>query len=97
MKHGSICLAAFLLTSVMVVGVQADPAPVDNTVPPCDHSDATSKPDCKMDSDSLKVTPPVPGERESVIVPPEVSAEGLPNDPRTRNPDIDEKNIRNRQ
>ncbi|MCB5186749.1 hypothetical protein LG200_01875 [Methylobacillus caricis] len=86
-------VAAFLLAIVSPLGVQADPAPVDNTVPPCDSSQTTSKPDCKIDSDSLKAPPSMPGERDSVIVPPEVPAEGLHNDPRTRTPDIEDRKL----
>ncbi|MCB5191462.1 hypothetical protein LG198_12055 [Methylobacillus arboreus] len=93
MSKCRISIAAFFTAAMLAMSAQADPAPVDNVVPPCDDSAATDKPDCKTDSDSVKVPPPMPGERESVIVPPEVPAEGLPNDPRTRTPDIEDRKI----
>ncbi|MPS49074.1 hypothetical protein [Methylobacillus sp.] len=97
MKHGPICLAAFLMASVMVVGVQADPVPIDNTKPPCDRNPATGKPNCEVDSESIKAPPTMPRERDSVIVPPEVPAEGLPNDPGARKPGSGDRNMRKQQ
>lgn len=69
----------------------ADPAPIDNVLPPCDSSNKTSRPDCKTDSDMLKQPPAMPGERDSVIVPPEVPAEGLPHQENEKMPDIDKR------
>ncbi|WP_025870928.1 hypothetical protein [Methylobacillus glycogenes] len=66
-------------------------APVNNVVPPCDSSAKTSKPDCNTDADSLKQPPAMPGERDSVIVPPEVPAEGLPHQQNEKMPDIDQR------
>lgn len=57
--------------------------PVDNTVPPCDHAGTSKKPACNMDSESVKMPPKMPHER-GVIVPPEVPAEGLPNQDKRR-------------
>lgn len=68
-----------------------NPAPVNNVVPPCDRSAKTSKPDCNTDADSLKQPPAMPGERDSVIVPPEVPAEGLPHQQNENMPDIDQR------
>lgn len=52
--------------------------PVNNAVPPCDDTAQSKKPSCNMDSDSVNQPPKMPHER-GVIVPPEVPAEGLPN------------------
>lgn len=75
----------------------ADPAPIDNVLPPCDSSSKTVKPDCKIDSDSIKQPPAMPGERDSVIVPPEVPAEGLPHQENEKLPDIDQRQTPQRQ
>ncbi len=52
--------------------------PVNNAVPPCDDAAQSKKPGCHIDSDSVNQPPKMPHER-GVIVPPEVPAEGLPN------------------
>jgi hypothetical protein len=52
--------------------------PVNNTVSPCEDAAISNKPSCNIDSDSVNVPPKMPHER-GVIVPPEVPAEGLPN------------------
>lgn len=57
--------------------------PVDNTVPPCEDAAISNKPSCNNDSDSVNVPPKMPHER-GVIVPPEVPAEGLPNQDKRR-------------
>jgi hypothetical protein len=51
---------------------------VNNTVSPCEDAAISNKPSCNIDSDSVNVPPKMPHER-GVIVPPEVPAEGLPN------------------
>jgi hypothetical protein len=68
--------------SGMAFNVTAAP-PVNNAVPPCDESTHSKKPSCNMDSDSVNQPPKMPHER-GVIVPPEVPAEGLPNQDQRR-------------
>lgn len=89
--------------------VAAPPPPVNNAVPPCDETAHSEKPSCNMDSDSVNQPPQMPHER-GVIVPPEVPAEGLPNqqqrrqqkqpgtlpgDPATVDPGLPGNNLRN--
>lgn len=57
--------------------------PVNNAVPPCDEAARSSKPSCNIDSNSVNQPPQMPHER-GVIVPPEVPAEGLPNQQQRR-------------
>lgn len=52
--------------------------PADNTVPPCDNAPDAQKPPCSMDSESVNAPPEMP-HGHGVIVPPEVPAEGYPN------------------
>lgn len=76
-----------IFTLMLVTGALASQAwaapPVDNTVPPCDDAVASKKPSCHMDSDSVNQPPKMPHEH-GVIVPPEVPAEGLPNQKQRR-------------
>ena len=53
---------------------------------PCDNSDKTDKPPCNTDSESIKVPAPMPTEKDSVIVPPDIPAEGLPNEDKDPSP-----------
>lgn len=60
---------------------------VDNSVPPCDESATSGKPSCRNDSDSINVPPKMPHERGVIKppnMPPEVPAEGLPNQSQPR-------------
>jgi hypothetical protein len=57
--------------------------PVNNAVPPCDDAVGSKKPSCNLDSDSVNQPPQMPHER-GVVVPPEVPAEGLPNQQQRR-------------
>ncbi len=80
--------------------------PVNNAVPPCDEAARSTKPSCNIDSNSVNQPPQMPHER-GVIVPPEVPAEGLPNqqqrqqqrtlpgDPAPVDPAIPGNNLRN--
>lgn len=71
-----VLLLAGLLYGTSLSAVAAPP--VNNAVPPCDDSAQSKKPGCRIDSDSVNQPPKMPHER-GVIVPPEVPAEGLPN------------------
>ena len=76
--------------------------PVNNAVPPCDEAARSTKPSCNIDSNSVNQPPQMPHER-GVIVPPEVPAEGLPNqqqrtlpgDPAPVDPATPGNNLRN--
>lgn len=86
MKTRMQCIA--LLMSGMVGAAWAAPPanpvpPVDNTVPPCDNTANRGKPGCNLDSDSVSPPPPTHDER-GIVVPPEVPAEGLPNQDQRR-------------
>lgn len=60
--------------------VTAEPQRIedDATESPCDDSETTDKPDCDTDAESITVPEPMPTEKDSVIVPPDIPAEGLP-------------------
>lgn len=78
---------ALLMSGMIGLTWAAPPAnrvlPVDNTVPPCDNTANRGKPDCQLDSDSVNHPPPTRDER-GIVVPPEVPAEGLPNQDQRR-------------
>lgn len=78
---------ALLMSGTIGVACAAPPAnpvpPVDNTVPPCDNAANRGKPGCHLDSDSVNHPPPSQDER-GIVVPPEVPAEGLPNQDQRR-------------
>ena len=76
-----VIVGAFCGSALCVNAVAAPP--VNNAVPPCDESVNSRKPSCNMDSDSVNQPPQMPHER-GVIVPPEVPAEGLPNQEQRR-------------
>lgn len=59
----------------------------DVTEQPCDNLENTDKPPCDTDSESIKVPAPMPTEKDSVIVPPDIPAEGLPNQDKASPPD----------
>lgn len=73
---GSLCCSAWS-------GNAWSAPPVDNTVPPCEDAAISNKPSCNIDSDSVNRPPKMPHE-PGVIVPPEVPAEGLPNQDQRR-------------
>ena len=72
-----------VLTALIIAPatVTAEPQRIedDATEPPCDNLETTDKPPCDTDSESIKVPTPMPTEKDSVIVPPDIPAEGLPN------------------
>ena len=63
----------------------------DATEPPCDNLETTDKPPCDTDSESIKVPTPMPTEKDSVIVPPDIPADGFPN--QDKEPSSDESQI----
>ena len=71
-------MMVFLAGVSQSAGLWAEPAPVDNAVPPCDNVQGTQKPPCNADADSLKVPAPLPNEDESVVRPSQPSENGLP-------------------
>lgn len=78
-------LLLLFLTVTMASPVWAAPPPVDNSVPPCSDAPNSTKPSCRMDSDSVNRPPSSTRDRD-IVVPPEVPAEGLPN--RNRDPGL---------
>lgn len=72
-----------VLLSLMTVSasVHAEPAPIDNTVPPCDELETTELPPCDIDADSVIVPPPLPGSDESIVEPPPVIEDGVQEEP----------------
>ena len=72
-----------VLTALIIAPstVMAEPQRIedDATEQPCDNLETTDKPPCDTDSESIKVPAPMPTEKDSVIVPPDIPAEGLPN------------------
>lgn len=73
-----LMMMIFLAGMSWSASLLAEPAPVDNAVPPCDSVQGTHKPPCNADADSLKVPAPLPNEDESVVRPPAPPANGLP-------------------
>ena len=72
-----------VLTALIIAPstVMAEPQRIedDATEQPCDNLETTDKPPCDTDTESIKVPAPTPTEKDSVIVPPDIPAEGLPN------------------
>jgi len=56
----------------------AEPAPIDNTVPPCDNSSVGNKPSCNIDSGSVKTAPQMPDATDGAIITPDAPVKGLP-------------------
>ncbi|MDP8567303.1 hypothetical protein [Methylophilus aquaticus] len=94
-----LLLVSFIASTAFMANLSwADTPPVNNAVPPCDHSAVTRKPPCNTDSDSIKVPPETPQQKrvreKGVVVPPEMPAEGLPNREHHRAPTRKEDAIR---
>lgn len=51
----------------------------DDTRTPCENSKSDGKQPCNPDRKSIKPNVPTPAERDGVTVPPDIPAEGLPN------------------
>ncbi|HYD33392.1 MAG TPA: hypothetical protein VEA39_02385 [Methylophilaceae bacterium] len=77
MRRMMLILATLLIWPAITL---AEPERIkdDATESPCDDSAKTAKPLCDTDSESIKVPSAMPTERDSVIVPPDIPAEGLP-------------------
>src|SRR5689334_24292209 len=78
--EGDFAMRKLLLTLWMMsitATAWSAPAPIDNTVQPCDSSQLTEKPPCNADAESVTIPAPTPDDRGSVIVPP-APKEGLP-------------------
>ena len=84
-----------VLTALIIAPatVTAEPQRIedDATEPPCDNLETTDKPPCDTDSESIKVPTPMPTEKDSVIVPPDIPADGFPN--QDKEPSSDESQI----
>lgn len=65
----------------MASAARAEPAPIDNTVPPCDDLETTALPPCDLDAESVIVPPPLPGSDESIVEPPPVIENGVQEGP----------------
>jgi len=73
-------MLALIALIIAPASVLAEPQRIkdDPVESPCDNSEKTDKPPCNTDSESIKVPAPMPTEKDSVIVPPDIPAEGLP-------------------
>lgn len=78
MRRLVLALTALIIAPAVVTAepqrIEDDPAEQ-----PCDNLELTDKPPCDTDSESIKAPTPLPNEKDSVIVPPDIPAEGLPN------------------
>lgn len=82
-------ILALIALIIAPVSVLAEPQRLkdDPVESPCDNLENTEKPPCDTDSDSIKTPAPMPTERDSVIVPPDIPAEGLPHQDGQSSPD----------
>ena len=88
---------AFIALITAPAIVTAEPERIDDVVePPCDNLETTDKPPCDTDSESIKTPAPMPTEKDSVIVPPDIPAEGLPNQDKVPSSDESPVDIKNR-
>lgn len=89
-----------VLTSLAIVPAiaMAEPQRIEDDVTeqPCDNLESTDKPPCDTDSESIKVPTPMPTEKDSVIVPPDIPAEGLPNQDKGSFSDENPRDIQSR-
>ncbi|HEU4708172.1 MAG TPA: hypothetical protein VFS17_02575 [Methylophilaceae bacterium] len=72
-----------LILALLVLGLapaiaQAEPQRMEDSKPACDSAKNSGKP-CEPYHRRVKPKEPVPADRDSVIVPPDIPAEGLPN------------------
>lgn len=88
----TLILAFIALLMAPAIGIaepQRIPNDHDSTAQPCDNDRTTTKPPCNADSESIKVPKPLPNERDSTLVPPDIPAEGLPNRDKAPTPGAD--------
>jgi hypothetical protein len=69
----------------------AEPQRIEDPEPSCDNLENTDKPPCKPDSEKPRTPGPTPAERDGVIVPPDIPAEGLPH--QNKEPPTDDGSI----
>jgi len=75
-------MRTWMLAIVMIVApaiAAAEPQRIEDTKTPCESGKASGKQPCDAKPKSSKPGVPTPAERGSVIVPPDIPAEGLPN------------------
>lgn len=77
MKQSTLFLAiifiGFLFNNVCSAADKThteEPNTVDNTASPCDGSASTHKPDCNVDSESIKTPPKTLDEKNGIIISP---------------------------
>lgn len=72
-------ILAMLLAALAPAIAQAEPKRIEDNQLPCGNAKNSGKPSCDTKSKDIKVQTPAPTERDSVTVPPDIPAEGLPN------------------
>lgn len=77
-----LAVALFLLSFSASALAEPERMKDDEVVPPCDNSSSSNKPPCDKDSGNVRLPRAMPHEDQSVIVPPDIPAEGLPNKPK---------------
>ena len=73
-------MLALIALVIAPASITAEPQRLkdDPVEAPCDNLENTEKPPCDTDSESIETPPIMPTERDSIIVPPDIPAEGLP-------------------
>lgn len=73
-------MMGFIALVIGLANVMAEPQRIEDTETeqPCDNTENSGKPHCNTDTESITVPAAMPNERDSVIVPPDIPAEGMP-------------------
>ena len=87
-------ILALMALIIAPISVTAEPQRIDDIKPPCDNSKTTDIPPCETDSEGVENPTAVPN--DPVIVPPDIPAEGLPNQDKEPSSDESPADTQNR-